>query len=340
MGAPAKKGGSGAIIAVVIIVALVVLGGGAVGALYAMGMIGGGDKSKSVAHEHLPKGCEAVIRVDLKGIMAVEAIKQHVIPAIDKQAKDSEDADKMARFLFTAGLDPKKDITEVAVCLKSLDGNVPTAVGVVGGRLKENGIVDAIIKHAKKGEFKDPKDEGGLKVLEAVDDPVFVTQAKDAAVLIGNNLDLVKEASKTGDAHEGYKIPLEEQIVGIITEDAVKKLAGKAGAQNPFGDKMKGAGRMLFTASLDTGAVSARLGMPDEASAKELADAIKGFIDLIKSAPGGSGSSDQVAKELMDKMTIAAEGKELVVKLTVPKKMIEDAAKEMAKNIKEKEKEL
>jgi hypothetical protein len=313
-----------------------VLGGGTVGLLFALGIFGGG-KEKSVAHEHLPKACQAVVRVDIKGILKTKPVKEHVVPEIEDKAKESKDADKLAKFLITAELDPKKDLKEMVICFTDLDAKEPSFVAVIGGDLKKDGVVNALEKHGKKDEFKAPKEEDGLRVIEAKDEEIFITQSnKDAALLFGNKLELIKKAAKSGDDFKGYDIPLDEQFVGIITEDAVKELSNKAGAQNPLGDKMKNAGRMIVTASLDTGKVEARLGMPDEAAAKELVDGLKGLLDLVKDSPG----ADAEAKEVMSSASIEAKGKEVVVKLTIPKKMIEEGAKEVAKGIRKADEDL
>jgi len=318
---------------------LLVLVGGGLGVAAALGVFSSGSKLKSVAHQHLPKSCQAVVRVNIKSLLKTPAVKKYVVPAIDEKAKESDDADKLARFLITARLDPKKDLKEMVVCFKELDADQPTFVAVLGGTLLENGIVDAIERHGDEDKFKKPKEIGDLRVIEGKDDPVFLTHASDAAFIFGNQLALVKSAAKTGDNHKRrYDLPLDEQVVAVITEDAVVELATQAGKDNPLQDAMKGAGRLVLSTSLDTGKVTARLGMPDKKAAEDLVEAIKDLITLMKKAPGGI--PDATAADLVDKATIKAVGKDLVVSVKIPQELIEQGAKEVAKGIRRADEEL
>jgi hypothetical protein len=336
---PKKKGGSGALIAIVLVVGVLVLVGGGLGIAAALGVFSGGSKIKSVAHDHLPKGCQAVVRVNIKGLLKTPALKKHVVPALDDSAKESEDADKFALFLIAARLDPKKDLKEMVLCVKNMGADEPTFAAVLGGKLLENGIVDALETQGDKEKFKKAKDVGGLRVIEGKDDPVFITQASDAALVFGNKLGLVKSAAKTGNNHKKlYELPLDEQIVAVITADAVQELSDKAGKQNPLSAAMKGAGRVVLTASLDTGKVTARLGMPDKEAAEELAEAIKSLIAAVQKTPGGIPDKD--AAGLLAKAKIKAVGKELVVSVKIPQKLIEQGAKEVAKGIRRADEEL
>jgi hypothetical protein len=336
-GPPKKKGG--AFIAIAAIGGVVVIAGIVLVVFF---VFGGGSFHDSEAHKHLPDDCEAVVRVDIKGILAVDAVKEHVIPALDEKMKESEDASKMAAFLLTAKLDPRKDFEEAVVCLKKLDaGGKPEVVAIVGGHLLENGIVNAIEKHGKKGEFKAPKEEDGLKIIEAEDEPVFVSHASDAALLIGNDKGMLKDAAKTGDAFdEKYKIPMDEQIVAIVTADTVKKLSGLAAAATPFGAKLKGAGRIVVSATLDPGKIGARLEMPSKNAATELRDELQTFLDQMKNVPGGGGLGDPLATAALNSAKIKTKGKDLIIEIPIDKKMIEKFLKEVAKGIRKADEEI
>ncbi len=340
MGAPPKKGGSGALIAVFAVLGLLVLGGLGVGAYL---LFGGGTHYDSVAHEHLPKDCEAVIRIDIEGLTKVPAIKEHVIPAIDEKAKESEDASKMARFLLTAELNPKKDLSELVICVTNIDpsGDEPDVIAVVGGHLLENGIIDAIAKHGKKDKFKKPVEEDGLKIIETKDEPVFVTQAGDAALVISNRKKLLKKATKTGKAFEDYDIPLDEQIVGIIPADTVRELAKSAGRGLGLGSQLDDAGRIILTVTLDPGKIGGRLEMPSKRAAKELATMLNESLNAMKQMPGGAAAfGDPMAAAMLSGAKIKSKGKELVIEVAIPDKLIEKFAKEIAKGIREADEEI
>ena len=327
-------------IAIFAVVGIVVLAGLGVGAYF---LLAGGSKHDSVAHEHLPAECEAVVRIDVQGLTKVPAIKEHVIPAIDEKAKESEDASKLARFLLTAELNPKKDLKEIVVCVTNIDpkGDEPDVLAVVGGNLLENGIVNAIEKHGKKDKFKKPKEEGGLKIIEAEDEPVFITQADDAALIISNKKATLKKGAKSGKAFKDYDIPLDEQIVGVIPADTVKRLSKGAGAGLGLGTKLDGAGRILLTLTLDPGKIGARVEMKSASDAKELADALNETLSAMKSMPGGGGAfGDPMAGALLSSAKIKSDGKELVLEIPIPDKLIEKFAEEMGKGIRKADEEI
>jgi hypothetical protein len=323
-------------------VVLVVVGAAAVGAMYALGIIGGPERKPSVAHAHLPDDCQAVVRVDIAGLLTVPAIASHVVPAIDAEARQSENAEGIARFLFTARLDPKRDLREMVVCARDLGAEQPAVVGVIGGDITDGGILDAIDKHGSEEEFRPSRDVDGLRVIETTEQPpLYITQAQDAALIVGNRLDLVKRAVQTGDAAQRrYQLGLTEQVVGIIIPGAAGMLSDRAG-RVPFASQLKDAGRVEMSASLDSGKVRGTLGMPNADSAGELAGAINQFLALVRVAPGGLGfGGDPVTEEVLSSAVIESSGKDLVVTLVVPKRAIEEAAKSLARSIRNADREL
>ncbi len=337
-GGPPKKGGSGLMIALFAVLGVVVLGGIGV-AIWLF--VGGGEHIDSKAHAHLPAGCDAVVRMDVKGLLSVPAVKEHVIPALDEAAKKSEDASSLAAFLITAELDPKKDIDEVVLCLKDIDkGGEPTMLFVVGGHLMERGILTAVERHVKKEKVKETRKEGDLEIIEAKDDKFFLTQASDAAILFSNDEKLlIKGADKTKEYEETYKIPLDEQVSAIIPEETVKGLSKQAGALIG-GNQLNAVGRIVVSATLEPGQISARLEMPSKSAAKELRDALKTLLDTMKQAPGGMGASDPFAAAALNSAKIKTKGNDVIVEIPIPEKLIEEGAKAVAKGIREAEEEI
>ncbi len=325
MGPPAKSGGKGLIIAIGVLVGVLLIAGGV---LLAWKFMGG---SSSVAHEHLPKGCDAVVRIDFEGLMSVPAIKKHVLPAISKKASKAKDSGKVAKFFWDAGVNPKTDVKEAVLCVANINpaSPEPEVVAVIGGSFKKNAIVDAIDKHDKKDKFKDPKKKGGLKVLEAKDKKVFITQADDGALLVGSKWKLVKKASKTSSNHKKtYKLPLDEQIVGIITAKAIGRLSALAGK---MGSSLSGAGQMTFTISLKPGKIGATLVMPSAKAASDLATQLTAMLTMAKAS---AGTLPPEAKETVDGATVKADGKKVIATAPISKAAITEGAKQFAKGLK------
>jgi hypothetical protein len=334
-----KKGGKGLLIAIIVVAVLLVLGGGA----FAAFALFGGGKTASVAHAHLPASCQVVVRVDLAGLLQVPAVKTHVTPALDAEARKSKDADKMRDFFVSARLNPKEDLKEVVVCAGGITNPKPDVLVVIGGDLVPGKVLDALETHAKKGEFKKPYERDGLRILEDKDGDSFISQASDGAILIASRQELLAGGAKTADhAKKTYALPLDQQIAGVVTAQAVQTLSLAAGAADPqLAAKLRGAGRVQLTASLNKPNLGARMTMPDDGAARELADTLKKVVDLFKAVPAGRGGKEEkVAQRLVGGARISAEGKDLVVSLDVPQDLVDELAKEIAAGIRKAEKEL
>ena len=335
-GQPPKKGGKGLLIGgiigglvlvTIIVVALVFL-------------LGGGSKISSKAHEHLPDSCDAVVRVDIKSLLETESVKEHVVPVLDKKAKDSEDAGKMAKFLITAGLDPRKDLTEAVVCFTNVTAGIATGkpdfVAIIGGDLVDGGILDAIDKHSDKDKFKESAEKDGLRVIEHKQESIYVTQAEDAALVVASKMDLLKEATKTGDHYKKkYSIPLKEQMVAVVSKSTVGALSSLAGAAGPV--DFSGIGRIVVTASLDPGQLGGRLQMGSKDEARKLRDGLHG---LLQGAKKGGGIPDPDAKALLEEAKISSKGDEVLIKVPIPKKLVDEAVKGFAEGLDEADDEI
>lgn len=336
--APPKKGGKGLLIVLIIVGVVLLLGAGGAGLWFALG--GGFGKSASTAHGHLPKGCEAVLRLDVQSVLKAPAFEKHVLPAIEEKGKGSDDAKDFDAFLETAGIDPKKDIKDFAICLKNLGKGEPDMVFILGGDFSPGKVVDAMVLHAKKGKLKEPRELEGLKVVEAKDDDFILGQADDGAVLFGNKLDLMKSAARATDGGKAYDIALDKDLVGLVTDKAMAGLTEQAG-QSPFGSAFKGAGKVTLEASLSANSVEARMTMPDANAATEAATGINMLVEMAKEGAKGasSGSPEAMAQDALKELKVSADGKDLVAKVKLPTSVVNDAAKELGKAIRDAKKE-
>jgi len=293
-------------------------------------------KSTSVAHEHLPGNCEAVIRVNVASLLAVPAVKERIVPALDEQVRRDPDAGKLAAFLTTARLDPKRDLEEAVVCLLDVDSKEPEVLAIIGGSLKRNGVVEALQLHADKDEIKPLREVSGLKIIEARDEPFFISQAADGAILLANKESLLFLAEKPSQAYEAYELKLSEQASGLVTAAAMRSINDGLGPRNPLGATTRNLGKAMLTVSLDTGKVSARVCFGTANDASEAAGAANVLLGGARREP----MPDLSQKELVDSLTVRAEGEEVVGELVLPKRMIDDAAREIAEGIREADQKL
>jgi|GEM_PF-3695110 len=342
--APAKAAGCGGKTLLIGggLVALALFGCGAVGvALFACG---GFDylqglalgKSTSVAHEHLPGSCEAVLRVNLESLLTVPAVKERILPALDDQVQKDPDAGKLAAFFTTAQLDPKRDLKEAVVCLSDLDSNQPEVLAIVGGKLKKNGVVEALLIHADKDEIRPVREVSGLKIIEARDEPFFISQAADGAILLANKESLLLLADQKSHAYEAYGLQLSEQAAGVVTAGAMRSLNQRLGARNPLGAATRSLGRALMTVSLDTGKVTAHVTFGTANDAAEAAGAANVLLAGARREP----PPEPRYREVLDSLQVRAEGSEVIGQLVIPRQLIDDAAREIADGIREAEEKL
>jgi hypothetical protein len=338
--APPKKG-KGGLIALIVILVVVLLGG--VGAAVFFLVLGGGlGTSTSKAYTHLPSGCDAVMRLDVAAVLKADAFKKHVLPALEEQAKSDADSKKFDAFLKDAGIDPKKSIKDVVLCATNLSGSEPNVVVIAGGELSAGAVIPAMQKHAKAGELKEPRDVGGLQVLEGKNEPFMVAQASDGAILFGNKVELLTAAAKAKSGDKEYGLALDKELVGLVAAKAIQKALSEGGGSNPFAAMMKGAGKLTVSVSLGTNVMEARITMGSAAEAQEAATGLGAFVELAKAGAAEGGSKqgpEAIGQDLVKSLKLTAEGKDLVAKITMPASTVEDVAKEMAKGIREAKKD-
>jgi hypothetical protein len=326
---PAKKSGT-ALAVVLILVGVVVLAAAGLG-VYLFFLRG--KKHDSIAHTHLPASCKAVAVVDVRALLEVPSVKEHVVPAIDEKARRDENAGKLAHFLLTAQLNPKKDLKEIAICVEELALR-PKFVAIVGGRLLERGFVDALEQHGKEEKFHPPKDVDGLRVIEAKERDAYVTQAADAAILLGNDLDLVKKAAARSDAFEAYALPLDQTMVGVIPAATMAEIAGRitpmlaligGGALPPFG-------RAEVTLTLEPGKLGGRMELATDAAAAEVAQKLNQIVAAVSLLPPMMNPTG-IPIDILRQAVIQAQGKAVVLTLPIPQETIESVMKEIAARI-------
>ncbi len=334
-GAGEKKGGCGGkgiiIIGVIAVLFLLMACGGGVAAAWYFDLLGGLFGGKSVAHQHLPEGCEVVMQIDVKGLMEAPAVKKHVVPALDEAVKKDPDSDKLAAFFRSAQLNPKKDLHGAAVCVTNIGASDPDVLVIIGGNIGPGKVISALEKHGDPDEFNKPTTMDGMKVIEAKDEPVMIAQADDGAILFSNQKSLLKKGRKTSSAWKAYELPLNEQMSFVMTKDAAQAMNQKAGPGNPLGSSVASLGRGEASLSLDTGKIAMKFALGSDSDAKEAADGINDLLKMAKDGPGMSG--DQ--KEFAESVVIKAEGKEISGSATIPQKMIEEVAEEFAEGVEE-----
>ncbi|MBK8255345.1 MAG: hypothetical protein IPK82_22140 [Polyangiaceae bacterium] len=286
---PPKKKGSGGLIALVVI-AVLLLGGIVTLMVFLVagkGSVIGADpsnlppKKASVAHVHLPAGCDVVMRASLSQMLEVPAVKQHLVPVLDElQASAVTDADARAvgELLREAGIDAKKDVKDTAVCARgmSLPASQQKFLFVIGGDLRPETLVSAWEKVDSRTKDKptvskmDGRLVGRLRTQDG--DSLVGGQAADGAILFSNDEGLFAGAAKETNAFQAeYGLPSAGEAA-VAVGPAVVRDALSQGGNNPFQKDLNAITRIVGTASLAQAKMELRLTTTSPQSAKGLLD--------------------------------------------------------------------
>ena len=293
-----------------------------------------GTKVTSVAHRHLPKGCDVALRLDITALTKVGPVKEHVVAAIE-DVMTEEGGGRLAAFLLAARMDPKKDIREIAVCLDGVKmGSDPDYAIIIGGRLlDENGVIEALDKHDSANELSDPRKVGKLLVMEDKEGVLVSQSPDDAAILVAGDDDDLKRIANKGTDFEDYDIPMDEQIVGVISPKTIAGFVGGFGPLGPNTDALKKVGRVVLTMTLDPGEFGMRMTFPDKTIATEAKGQLESLFGVMALAP-----MDASIKSAVAKAKLKTKGKDLLVTMPIDESAIEETCEEMADEIRDQNK--
>ena len=293
------------------------------------------------AHAHLSKDCDVVAYINFTSILQATPIKAHLVPALEEMKKSEPkkpDEKNFRAFLEETGIDPLKDLHEVAVCVTNMKaatagGGEPDFAFVLSGNLKKGAVVPAVLKTGKKDKFKETE-VAGTKVLSSSAGDIFLGQASDGAVIVAKSATAFEAALKTSDAAQSiYKLPLDKSVSIVVPAKTITMAMEAGGPDNPFKDSAKKAGRAAVSVDVKAGTIEVRISMTDDKAATELAGVAKMLLGQVTKAPQRPGPEAMVMQFLKD-AKIDSVGKDFVATVTIPQSALEELAKEMAKGIK------
>jgi hypothetical protein len=296
-------------------------------------MIGSGTPAGGVgvsATKHMIDGCLVAVRIDVSKLVGNPSFQAEIVPTLDAMlataAPKEKDFAEFQTFLKDTGVDYKKSINDVVICVSDIkDANHKYAV-IVGGSMKPDTVAEALAKSDKKGTLEDLD---GHKVL--VEPNAVIGQAPDGVVIVAGDKDMFKKiSSSTGaassplDGSKYLSFSLNEQAVSTMMAGAGKKA-------EPFAMVKKANGFV----DLDAPKIElvADCGTPDDA--KKLDSLVTLMKDeLVKkadSAPPGVADS-------LKAMTSHMDGSNVVIDIAAPKDALDKGMKALGDLLK-KEKE-
>jgi hypothetical protein len=233
---------------------------------------------------HLPAACQAVARVDFQSVIRAPGVEQHLLAhhADDKTKSVSDDSKshgdgKIFEFLQEAGIDPKQNVKEVAVCLSDSVGGAKASrqrasfLIAIGGDLGGTDLLPAMEKFAPKDAKFQSQTVDGQKVLSR--NERLWAQAKDGVILFSDNLELLKLGLNGSHKHyESLDVP--KANVGLVATRRIFETMGGQSAEHPH-PLLQGLGaaeRLTASLSFTDRRLEARLSTTSEGDAQALTD--------------------------------------------------------------------
>jgi hypothetical protein len=164
--------------------------------------------------KHMPGKCKtAFFYMDLAGLQKTDAFKDNSDKLQDKlteaiKGEDGEKAEKVLKAFKKAGINPSKDVQEIAVCVGD-DTDKDVTIGL-GGSYAGKDPIGAITKAMEAGGEDAPKkkSDGGVTYIIEKDKktPSVIAEVAPGVVLItpGDDVAPLKKLKKAGDVADGY----------------------------------------------------------------------------------------------------------------------------------------
>jgi hypothetical protein len=178
--------------------------------------------------KYLPDNAEMVVSIDLRALLDSAAVKKLAQKEIDEILDKAE----VANVLKLIGLDPRKDISNLTLCVGKIEvdigGGQPDGkaeiLGIVRGKYQPEKLHAALAEFAKNDPNKlSVSDHGGMKVYEGKEGnrPMF------AAVLDGQTIVVSDKKSNVTDAIDRSKgkgqAKLSKEFAAVLEKADSKK---------------------------------------------------------------------------------------------------------------------
>lgn len=304
-------------------------------------------KQASVAFKHLPSGCDVVMRANVAQMLEVPAVKTHLLPIFEELQTDAAtdpDAKSVDDLFKAAGIEPKKDLKDFAVCVKGINGpeSQQKFLFVIAGDLRPETIVPAWEKVDRRTADKptvsksDGRMVGRARTKEG--DAIIAGQAADGAIVFANDESLFAGAAKDSSAYQSeYALPTAAEAAVTVGSSVMREAVTQMGP-NPFLKDVSAIQRIVGTASLAQAKVELRLATSSPKEAKSLVDVYNMVIGpMLKQQ--AAGQKEKVPG--MDVLTGAkpvVDGNDFVLTAQGTPADVEAAAKEMARILREERK--
>ncbi len=306
--------------------------------------VAAGAKVDSVAHVHLPEGCQMVATIDYQKLRELKSVKANIEAEIAKldKPKDGQPGPKdqdikdMIEFLEKTDINLRTDPSEIAMCFTNMDKGKeePLVVVVIGGKFRPGAAMEVMDSLTEKfkgllrraataGDSKKSEPEiidiAGHKVLHDKTENVYLAQAKDGAFIIGNDRAQFEKSLNAGKAHESYK--LSKEVLGVVLTKAMAPMLSEGTAGSPFDAAMKSFSSA--TVGISEHHVLAELTLDDEKQVTELKGTLELLVKQMSAQPGNPMGP------MLSGAKISAAGKVLTVDVAIPEEAVNGLIRQM-----------
>jgi len=275
----------------------------------------------------IPQAVNAVVKVDIRKLITMEAVKKQIDEADEKDLKKFEDM----------GIDFEKDLDHAAVGI-AFAGDEPDLFITLMGRFDlakvEQGIREKAA--AEKVTLKDAEPHKDVKILfKEAPDPLATALLSEKAILMSSSVEGVKKMIDLAQGGTGCVLN-NAPLAGVTDDFGCKKpiwaamvLTEKVKeelAKNPMTLPILQADSILLAIDIPEGGVD--LSLTADCSSEDgasgiatAANGMKGMIGAFLKGPDGKPTPEAI--ELMNAIKVETKGKQMIVQVAMTAEQIE-----------------
>ena len=283
----------------------------------------GGPATKATSH--LPSDCQIVVHVSVTKLVQNPSLGKEVMPLLDQMLAMPAPKDaswkEFEAFVKDASIDPRKTISDVAICVTEIGSGAKWGM-TVGGTMAPGTIIPAFEKHKPATSKMHQADVSGLEAY--VSDGLSVVQLTDGTVALAGKEDGLARLVPSSDAAAAYKLDPSKEIAFTVTESGMKAALGSGKkAPDEFASVRRADGYIDLTAGKSF--VRLACGTPD--AAKKL-DAL---LTLMKDKVQKEVKDDRFGQsEALSNASSRMEGGDVIIESTVSPAALDKLAASLA----------
>jgi hypothetical protein len=148
---------------------------------------------------------------------------------------------------------------------------------------------------------------------------------------------MLADIANPGDAFEAYKIPLDEQIVAVMSPDTVANFLSGLGPFVPATESIKSVKGVLITMTLDPGELGVRLEFASSEKAQSAKDELSTLFAALALAPIGP-TADPAVRKALKAAEVSSKGSAVTLTVPIAESAIAEACEQIGNEIRKRNK--